>query len=270
MNKIERLIEEHCPEGVNHKELKKIGYLYGGLTGKNKSDFKDGNAKFITYMNVFSNIAVKTDINNFVKISVNEKQNRVEYGDILFTSSSETPDECGMSSVLTEKVLEPLYLNSFCFGLRITEEDLLLPDFSKYLFRDDNIRKQINKAANGVTRFNISKKQFEKVVIPIPPLPVQQEIVNILDKFTQLEEKLKAELEARRKQYDFYRNKLLTFTPPHRVNDTYTGSYIEWVKIKDICKKITSGGTPLTSKPQTAFSFRNSSSGSLSSISVSI
>ncbi len=215
MNKIQQLIQQYCPNGVEFTEIGKIGDFYGGLTGKSKNDFQDGNAKFVTYMNVFSNIAVKTDIDIFVKIGEKENQNRVEYGDVLFTGSSETPDECGMSSVLTEKITEPLYLNSFCFGFRLHDKELFLPDFLKYLFRDDSIRKQIGQTASGVTRFNISKKRFAKVIIPIPPLPVQQEIVKILDSFTQLEAELEAELEARRAQYAYYRNKLLTFTPPH-------------------------------------------------------
>lgn len=79
----------------------------------------------------------------------------------------------------------------------------MLPDFSKYLFRDERIRTQINKTANGVTRFNISRTKFEKIQIPIPSLEIQEEIVKILDTFT--------ELEARRRQYEYYRNKLLSF-----------------------------------------------------------
>src|SRR5690606_11954083 len=107
---------------VEWKTLGEIGKFYGGLSGKSKNDFQDGNARFVTYMNVFSNIKVKTDIDVFVKIGEDENQNRVEYGDVLFTGSSETPDECGMASVLTEKSAEPLYLNSFCFGFRLYNE----------------------------------------------------------------------------------------------------------------------------------------------------
>lgn len=226
MSRIEQLIAELCPDGVEFKELGKIGEFYGGLSGKSKNDFQDGNARFVTYMNVFSNITVKTDIDVFVKIGEDENQNRVEYGDVLFTGSSETPDECGMSSVLTEKFDEPLYLNSFCFGFRLYNEDLLLPDFSKYLFRDINIRKQISQTANGVTRFNISKKRFAKISIPIPPLPIQQEIVRILDTFTDLDAELQAELEARKKQYEHYRNQLLNFE----------GKEVEWKTLGDICE----------------------------------
>ncbi|MDO9152766.1 MAG: restriction endonuclease subunit S, partial [Paludibacter sp.] len=234
MNKIEQLIQQLCPDGVEYKELGELGSFYGGLTGKSKNDFQDGNAKFVTYMNIFSNIAVRTDMDIFVKIGVNENQNRVEYGDVLFTGSSETPDECGMSSVLTEKITEPLYLNSFCFGFRLYDKDLFLPDFLKYLFRDDSLRKQIGQTASGVTRFNISKKRFAKVTIPIPPLPIQQEIVNILDKFTQLEAELEAELEARKKQYKFYRNELLNFE----------GKEVEWKTLGEVIVSLKTGLNP--------------------------
>ena len=82
MNKIEALIEQYCPEGVEFKELGELGEFYGGLTGKNKNDFLEGNAKFISYMNVFSNIEVNTEIDTFVKVDANELQNKVEYGDV--------------------------------------------------------------------------------------------------------------------------------------------------------------------------------------------
>ena len=189
--------------------------FYGGLSGKSKSDFTDGNAKFVTYMNVYSNIAIDTNINDMVKIAEGEKQNKIEYGDVEFTGSSETPEDCGMSSVMTTQPSENLYLNSFCFGFRIYDKTLLLPDFMKFLFRSENTRKQIVKTASGVTRFNVSKKRFGKVVIPIPPMEEQQRIVAILDKFEALvndiSEGLPAEIAVRRRQYEYYRDKLLTF-----------------------------------------------------------
>ena len=69
----------------------------------------------------------------------------------------------------------------------------------------------MTKTANGVTRFNVSKKRFKNILIPIPPLSVQERIVEILDKFTTLEAELEAELDCRKRQYEFYRNQLLTF-----------------------------------------------------------
>ncbi|MEE0991107.1 MAG: restriction endonuclease subunit S [Paludibacteraceae bacterium] len=200
---------------IQWKTLGEIGKFYGGLTGKSKTDFDNGNAKYVTYMNVFNNLAIRTDIKDKVKISINENQNKIEYGDAIFTGSSETPDECGMSSVLTKKIEEPIYLNSFCFGLRFNDKTIFNPEFLKHLLRSKLLREQIKKTANGVTRFNVSKKLFAKIEIPIPPLELQERIVAILDKFetlvNDLSQGLPAEIAAVQEQYEYYRNKLLTF-----------------------------------------------------------
>lgn len=204
-------------DDVVWKPMGEIGSFYGGLTGKSKNDFSDGNAKFITFTNIFSNIAVKLDTDATVKISQNEKQNTVMRGDVLFTGSSEIKEESGMSSVVTMTPVEPMYLNSFSFGFRIKNEfkDDLNPEFMKFLFRSNDMRKSIIKTANGVTRFNISKKRMLDVKVPIIPLVEQNRIVVTLDKFEKLTNDisigLPAEIEARRKQYEYYRNKLLTF-----------------------------------------------------------
>lgn len=232
MSKIDDLIKQYCPNGVKYKELGNIGIFYGGLSGKSKEDFKDGNCKYITYTNIYSNPALKIDIEDKVNIQNGEKQNIIQYGDVLFTGSSETPDECGFSSVVTQKIKENIYLNSFCFGFRLNDLTQFNLHFLKHLFRSYEIRKQIVGTASGVTRFNVSKKRFAKIKIPVPPLPVQEEIVKVLDAFTALEAELEAELEARRKQYAYYRNELLTF------------ERVVTVCIQDICIRICSGGTP--------------------------
>lgn len=213
MTKFDNLIQELCPDGVRYKSLGEVGLFFGGLTGKSKEDFVDGNAKFITYKNVYSNPALRIDVDDKVKISADEKQNLLQYGDVIFTGSSETLEECGLSSVVTTETNEKMYLNSFCFFLRFNDGDLFLPDFSKHLFRLSELRQQIKKTASGTTRFNVSKEKMKKVVIPVPPLPVQREIVRILDNFAELTEglnrELAAELTARKKQYAYYRDKLL-------------------------------------------------------------
>ena len=131
-------------------------------------------------------------------------------GDILITGSSESYDEVGLSSVVTAEPPSAMYLNSFCFILRLSDPSLLEPGFAKHLFRSESIRKQIRATSSGVTRINISKPRFMKVRIPVPPLEVQREIMRVLDGFTQLEVALKAELEARRSQYDHYARELMT------------------------------------------------------------
>ena len=210
------------------KPLGEIASMYGGLTGKNKTDFEEGNASYITYKNIFDNIEVDFDKLEKVKISPSEKQNKVRYGDILFTGSSETAEDAGMSSAITTTIEEDIYLNSFSFGVRFNEDIELIPEFSKYLFRSHFMRAAISKTASGVTRFNISKERLKKLPIPLPPLSVQQEIVRILDKFTQLEAELEAELEGRKRQYEYYRNKLLTF------NEIGGGTKVEWKTLGEV------------------------------------
>ena len=243
MSKLEELIQQLCPDGVEWKTLNDIGEFFGGLTGKSKNDFIDGNAAFITYSNIYSNPSLNLIIDEKVRIDDGEKQNVIQYGDILFTGSSETPEECGMSSVVTKEPTENMYLNSFCFGLRLFELDKFNFDYLKHLFRSTEIRKEICKTANGVTRFNVSKKKMGEIAIPLPPLPVQEEIVRLLDQLTETTQKYQAELEAelatRKKQYEEYRNQLLTFDA--------TRTDVERTKISDICLNICSGGTPSTS-----------------------
>ena len=187
-----------------------IAFFYGGLTGKSKHDFENGNAKYITYKNIFSNLEIQPDNLEMVKISDNERQHQVKYGDILFTGSSEIPEEVGMSSAVTTKFDEPIYLNSFSFGIRFNGDIQITPEFAKYLFRSNIIRREIIRTANGVTRFNVSKERFKKIQIPIPPLSVQSHIVQILDTFTELTAELTAELSMRQKQYHYYRDLLLS------------------------------------------------------------
>lgn len=207
MNKIEKLIDKLCPGGVEYKKLGDMGQFFGGLTGKAKNDFTNGNCNFITYKNVFNNPEVRLDLEDKVKIAPNEKQRRLEYMDVIFTGSSENLDECAMSSVVTEDPKDDYYLNSFCFIWRIQDKTIFNPHFLKHLFRSDNLRKQLIKTASGVTRYNVSKKLMLNITIPLPPRAIQDEIVKILDNFTELT----TELKDRIKQYEYYRDKLLSF-----------------------------------------------------------
>lgn len=119
MSNLEKLLEG---AEVKWKTLGEIGEIYGGLTGKSKTDFENGNANYVSYKNIFSNIEVDFEKLENVKVASNENQYQVKYGDILFTGSSETPDEVGMSSAVTTKLESSVYLNSFSFGLRFNDD----------------------------------------------------------------------------------------------------------------------------------------------------
>lgn len=191
--------------------LKDIGTFYSGLSGKSKKDFSDGNALLATYRNIFNNPVLNLDIKDTVVIGNGEKQNEVMYGDILFTGSSETPEEAGMSSVVMSEPKEKIYLNSFCFGFRLNNIIEVLPSYMGHLLRSEPVRKAISKTAFGVTRFNINKNFLSEIEIPLPPLSIQREIVSVLDSFTTLIDKMKQEVELRKKQMEYYREKLLSF-----------------------------------------------------------
>lgn len=188
--------------------LKDIGTFYSGLSGKSKKDFSDGNALLATYRNIFNNPVLNLDIKDTVVIGNGEKQNEVMYGDILFTGSSETPEEAGMSSVVMSEPKEKIYLNSFCFGFRLNNIIEVLPSYMGHLLRSEPVRKAISKTAFGVTRFNINKNFLSEIEIPLPPLSIQREIVSVLDSFTTLIDKMKQEVELRKKQMEYYCDKL--------------------------------------------------------------
>ena len=88
MESIEQMIKNLCPDGIKFVKLGEVGKFYGGLSGKSKNDFVDGNAKFITYMNVYSNPSLSVDVEDKVVIKEGERQNTIQYGDILSTRSS--------------------------------------------------------------------------------------------------------------------------------------------------------------------------------------
>ena len=234
MKYIDELLKGH---EVVWKELGEVAEIYGGLTGKSKSDFEDGNALFISYKNIYDNYEINNQDLPKVKVSETEQQHKVEYGDVLFTGSSETADEVAYSSAVTKCFDEAVYLNSFSFGVRFHKDIELIPEFSKHLFRGVYMRKQMAKTASGVTRFNVSKARFKKILIPLPPLSVQEEIVRILDKFTTLEAELEAELDCRKRQYEDYRNQLLSFE----------NGAVEWKSLKEIAVNFDAMRKPITS-----------------------
>jgi len=160
-------------------KLSKNGATYGGLMGKSAEDFGKGKP-YIPYMNIFANHIIKDDRYDYVAIYENDKQNKVNYGDILFTTSSETPEEVGMSAVYLGSE-EELYLNSFSFGYRLTNFNDLLPEFAAYLFNCQHIKRLMYKLAQGATRYNLSKTELMKQSVIIPPtIDEQTAIVNIL------------------------------------------------------------------------------------------
>lgn len=154
-----------------------LGLSYSGLSGKSAQDFGSGKP-YITYLNVYSNNIINERDFQYVAIKKGEKQNVVEYGDVLFTLSSETPEEVGIGSVYLGN--ENVYLNSFCFGIHIINTKIAFPPYLSYYVSSTPFRKFIYPYAQGSTRFNLCKADFEKASIKLPSLENQKRIYSIL------------------------------------------------------------------------------------------
>ena len=154
-----------------------LGFSYSGLSGKSAQDFGSGKP-FINYLNVYSNNIINEKDFQYVAIKEGEKQNVVEYGDVLFTLSSETPEEVGIGSVYLGN--ENVYLNSFCFGIHIINTKIVFPPYLSYYVSSTPFRKFIYPYAQGSTRFNLCKVDFERASIKLPTLENQKRIYSIL------------------------------------------------------------------------------------------
>ena len=163
-------------------ELRKLGDMgetFTGLSGKTKEDFGHGDAEFVTYMNVFTNpIAASNGTEN---VEIDGCQSLVQYGDVLFTTSSETPEEVGMSSIWLENRAN-VYLNSFCFGYRLAVN--FDPHYIAFMLRSAPIRKKFIFLAQGISRYNISKNKVMEMTVPMPKLN-EQKIIGVF--FTHLD-----------------------------------------------------------------------------------
>ncbi len=235
MSKIERLIKEKCPNGVEYKQIKDVFTLFSGMRGVSSKWADNGNCRFIDYMNAYNNN--KIDITKLPFATVKcLNQNTLRQGDILLTSASEIPDECAISSVIEDNINDGIFMDDHLFGLRLNDEyiNIVNPIFINYYLSSKNFRENLYKAVRGVTRFYISNNDFVKLKIPIPPIEIQEEIAKILDKFIELEKELEKELESRKKQYKFWNRKLLK------------NSNIQGKKISQIFNRIK--GTPITAK----------------------
>ncbi|WP_197417949.1 restriction endonuclease subunit S [Prevotella corporis] len=216
------------------KTLGEVCIQISGMRGVSNKWADNGNCRFIDYLNAYKNI--KIDINALPYATVKKlDQTELQQGDILFTSASETPDECAISSVIEGKIGNGIFLDDHLFGIRIREvyKDAIDSVFLNYYFHSPDFRKVVNKTVRGVTRFYISKVAFMKLSIPLPPLSVQHRIVEILDKFTALEAELEAELDCRKRQYEYYRNQLLSFDMLNRGGQKLND--VKIVKLKDVC-----------------------------------
>ncbi len=188
MSRIEEMIRELCPEGVEYKKLAEILDYEQPTKYIVKSTEYDASYK----------TPVLTAGSTFILGYTQEKNG-------IYKASKDNP------TIIFDDFTTLFHWVDFDFKVKSSAMKMLRPKIKDISFRYIFYAMEcLAFEAVDHTRHWISKySQFE---IPVPPIEIQNEIVNILDKFTELEAKLEAELEARRKQYEYYRNKLLNFS----------------------------------------------------------
>ena len=194
------------------KETKLIGDLFEFKNGLNKEKkyFGQGNP-IVNYTDVYHNNKLTSSILKG-RVTLEDKEierYRVFRGDVFFTRTSETPEEIGYAAVLIDDIEDCTFSGFLLRARPIT--NLLLPDYCGYCFSAYKVRKEIIKLSTYTTRALTNGKSLSKIRIPVPPLSEQQRIVSILDTFEASISNLEAQLEQRQKQYEYYRNQLLTF-----------------------------------------------------------
>lgn len=192
--------------------MKKLGELFSFKNGLNKGkEFFGKGRPIIMFSNVFnSRFIVSSMVKNKVEITDKELERiDAKFGDVFFTRTSETKEDVGYSSVLLEDVGECTFAGFLIRARPLT--NLLVPSYCKYCFTTPQVRQTIVDNSSFTTRASLTGAGLGKVSIPLPPISTQRLIVFILDKFEASIANLEAQLTQRQKQYEYYRNKLLTF-----------------------------------------------------------
>lgn len=215
MSKIDELILEYCPDGVIYFEISEVCETIS--TGKQRNR------------------------DTLSKLRTSQMQYPVINGGISpsgFTDESNTKAETitvsqgGASAGFVSYMQEPFWSGAHCYTVVPKDINIVLNMFLYFFLKDSE--KILMDRAMGAGIPGLNRKALNSLKIPIPPIEVQKEIVDILDKFTQLEAELEAELEARQKQYEYYRSQLFTFNE--------SNESVKWLTLDEVCKSIGAGG----------------------------
>ena len=218
---------EHSDGRVEFKTLGEVGEFIRG-NGLQKKDLLDDGVPAIHYGQIHTHYGVwATETKSFTSSDVAGKLRSAQYGDLLIATTSEDDDAVAKATAWLGET--EVVLSGDAFIYRHT----LDPKYVAYFFQSQPFQDQKRRFISGTKVRRISGDALARIKIPVPPLPVQQEIVRILDEFSQLEAELEAELESRRRQYEHYQERLLSFSD----------SDVKWMTLGDLgpvsmCKRV--------------------------------
>ncbi len=205
MIRIDKLLAELCPEGVEHKELGDAGEFIRG-NGLQKSDLKNSGIGAIHYGEIHTFYGIwANETKSFVSEETARKLRKARPGDLVIATTSE--DDAAVAKAVAWIGDSEVTVSGEIHIFRHSLES----KYVSYFFQTEQFRSQKIPRITGTKVRRISGDNLAKIRIPVPPILIQQEIVKILDTFTKLEAELEAELEARRRQYKYYRDALLSF-----------------------------------------------------------
>ena len=233
MRKLDELIAELCPNGVEYKRLGDIATISRGGSLQ-KKDFCTEGTPCIHYGQIYTRYGLFAD-KTFTYISEEcaKKQRIAHRNDIIMAVTSENiEDVCKCVAWLGN---EAVAVSGHTAIIHHNQNAKYLA----YYFHTEMFAVQKRKLVHGTKVIEVTPDTLNAITLPVPPLPVQVEIVRILDNFTELNEQLSAELTARKKQYEFYRDKLLSFGS---LEDGTSGAVKR--TLRSIVKNSCSGGTP--------------------------
>lgn len=209
MSRIDELIEKLCPDGVEYKKLEEIvKEINIGINPRKffKLNPIDATGFYVTVRELNGLQGVKqydkTDKINDEAVKIINDRAHIEKGDILFSNTgtvgklalvNETPNNWGVNEGIY--IIKPL-------------TDVILSKFLYYYLDSTHAYKDYSSKFTGSTLKHVTQKALLSLIVAVPPMEVQCEIVHVLDDFTLLSAELSAELKARQKQYDYYATKL--------------------------------------------------------------
>ena len=232
MSKLKELIDLLCPNGVEYTTLGNIAEIKRGVRVV-KSDLE-----IVGSIPVYKNSL--TPLGYYSKSNFN--------ADTTFVIGAGAAGEIGYSAI-------PYWGADDCYSIICSSK--IISKYVYYQLSNNQIFLKSRVRTASIPR--LARTAIEQFPIPIPPIEVQEEIVRILDTFSAHAAELQAELQARKEQYEYYRNLLLTFNPSacgcgtdgeQEIKVTTWGGHsyeITWKTMEEICSKICSGGTPSTS-----------------------
>ena len=222
MNILEEI--QNCT--VEWKELGEV--VHSIKTGLNPRKFfqlnpTDATNYYITVREIRGHKIVpseKTDLINNEGLMLCQNRSNLESGDVLFTGTGTIGNVAIIDETPTNwNIKEGVYSIK-------PKKEIICSKFLMYIFESERVKKDIEGRKAGGTVKSVSMTEMKKVKIPVPPIKIQEKIVQILDKMTEYVTELTSELTSRKKQYSFYRDKLLSFE-----DEVYQ---VEWKVLKDV------------------------------------